>query len=706
MRHTLSSIPNIKPLYFLPDDPFSDEVLIPAFCVATAVECMMGYFSSDVLSSLAPGLATFINHSEGRFRLIVCPMLRVEDLRAIERGVKSSEDVALDCLKDVVFTKDLVEKHTLKCLTWLIRAGRVEIRVALMRGALFHPKVWLLRGSGDEVISAHGSSNLTEAGLSRNIEQIAVSASWDTADQRYTIRKLCDQFSELWANRNQNCVVLDLPTAIRQSLLKTYGSDRPPQESDLYEIYQRTTMQLADPPSRYDVNRHQFSIPSDLRYDVAPYAHQGEAVNAWYKAGYRGILEMATGSGKTITAMLCAHRLYEAHRPLLIVVSAPYIPLIKQWCDEIIPFGIAPVNLSAEAGPVRRANVLGRIRRQMRRADDSVQAVVVSHDTLCDSRFKEQVAGFECAKLIVADEVHNLGRSQFISDPPLFFDFRLGLSATPERQFDDDGTKELFSFFGPVVYDYPLSKAIGNCLVPYDYFVHPVELTTDELGKWEDISERIRKIAWRQKEGDPPDEFLTRLLRDRRTVLENAENKIAALKDALLSETRKSLQFTLIYASDKNPDQMRKINLLLQGRGVMFRQVTHLETANRKETAEILDAFQNGTLHILIAKRVLDEGVNIPEVRKAYILASTTVERQWTQRRGRLLRRCDRIGKTHSEIHDFVALPPSNSQSQEDRAIIRSELGRVHEFASLARNAGSPTGPLVVLDELVKSAYM
>lgn len=133
---------------------------------------------------------------------------------------------------------------------------------------------------------------------------------------------------------------------------------------------------------------------------------------------------------------------------------------------------------------------------------------------------------------------------------------------------------------------------------------------------------------------------------------------------------------------------------------------THKETANKTKTAEILSAFQSGTLHILIAKRVLDEGVNIPQVRKAYILASTTVERQWTQRRGRLLRRCDQIGKTHSEVHDFVALPPSTGQSQEDRAIMRSELRRVQEFASLARNAGRSDGPLRVLDVLVKGTFM
>jgi superfamily II DNA or RNA helicase len=414
---------------------------------------------------------------------------------------------------------------------------------------------------------------------------------------------------------------------------------------------------------------------------------------------------MATGSGKTITAMICAHRLYEKNKPLLIVVAAPYVPLIQQWCDEITPFGLRPVNLTVASGARGRAHELNRIKRRFRNGTSEVEAVVLSHRTLCDSAFKAEVKKFDCATLLIADEAHNLGSEGFVNDPPSFFNYRLGLSATPVRQYDEEGTEALFSFFGPVVFQFTLKEAIGRCLVGYDYYVHPVELTQDEMDKWYDLTAKIKANAWHQEQGRP-DDYLTKLFRDRRALLENAENKIAALEAALQHEDLVALHHTLIYASDKGPRQLEAVNALLKAHGVLFHQLTYEETADRDETARIIKSFQEGTLRVLTAKRVLDEGVNIPQIEKAFILASTTVERQWVQRRGRLLRTCREIGKTHSEIHDFIALPPDMSKiDDEARTLIRSELSRVQEFASLARNAGRANGPLGIIDKLVNAAF-
>ena len=453
-----------------------------------------------------------------------------------------------------------------------------------------------------------------------------------------------------------------------------------------------------------------FSVPTGLQFEDGPFAHQGQAVKAWCDAGYRGVLEMATGSGKTIAAMIAANRLYADREPLLIVVAAPYVPLIQQWCAEIRPFGISPVNLTTAPGPRGRARELGRIRRQLRHSNGGAQAVVVSHDTLCDNGFKAALAAFDCTTLLIADEVHNLGRDSFVVEPPECFDYRLGLSATPVRQYDKAGTEALFAFFGTVVFEFTLEEAIGTCLVEYEYHIHPVELTPEEMDTWYDLTARIKRAMWRQEyDDDDPDEYLTKLLRDRRAVLETAENKITALKEALTREalTAGGLRYTLIYTSDKAPEQLTAVNRILHERGVLFHQLTYEETANRQETARILQSFQEGTLRVLTAKRVLDEDVNIPQVRKAFILASTTVERQWVQRRGRLLRRCEEIGKTHSEVHDFVALPQDFDNLDRDaRSLVRSELRRVQAFARLARNAGRPNGPLGIIDALVSAAFL
>ena len=705
---TLRSVPDIRPLYILPEDPVTEEVLIPCFQSTTQVDCMMGFFSSEVLVSLAPGLATFINSSQESFRLIISPLLRAEDKEVIEQGIASPEDIASTALKDIIVTEDLVEQHTLKCLSWLLRSGRVEIKIALMKDALFHPKVWLFRGDGD-VIAAHGSSNMTDAGIRRNIEQISISKSWADPTQHYITEKFRNQFKQLWENEDHSCLVVALPQAIRDSLLQTYRSDTPPTETDLRTLYGRATGTINEPPATYDsfeLPRASFAIPSELQFEDGPFEHQGKAVSAWCEAGYRGVLEMATGSGKTIAAMICAHRLYEKHNPLLIVVAAPYVPLIQQWCDEISAFGLKAVNLTASNGARGRAQELSRIKRRFRTGISDVEIVVVSHRTLCDSGFKEEIEKFDCTTLLIADEVHNLGSEGFITDLPFFFDYRLGLSATPIRQYDEQGTEIMLSFFGPVVFQFTLQEAIGRCLVEYEYYVHPVELTQDEMDEWYALTAKIKANAWRQADKEP-DEYITKLLRDRRAILETAENKIDALEAVLIREDFRKLRHTLIYASDKAPQQLDAVNALLKAHSVLFHQLTYQETANRDKTKQIIRSFQEGTLRVLTAKRVLDEGVNIPQISKAFILASTTVERQWIQRRGRLLRTCRETGKTHSEIHDFIALPPDqNNSDSEARTLIRSELSRVREFASLARNAGRTDGPLHVIDNLVKTLYL
>lgn len=707
-KGTLRDIPNIQPVYILPNDPFAKDVLIPCFNSATSVDCMMSFFSSEILVSIASGLATFINSSDESLRLIISPLLRDEDRIAIEEGINSPEDIVTKFFKDIVITEDYIAQHTLKCLSWLLHKKRVEIKIALMKNALFHPKVWLFR---DDVIviAAHGSSNMTNAGIQKNIEQITVSKSWEGDYQQSITKKFCELFNQLWTDNNEICTVIPIPKAIETDLLKTYNSDNPPTESDLQTLYEKTTNTIEElqvPYSIDNIPNPSFTIPSYLNYETGDFDHQGKAVKAWCDSGYQGVLEMATGSGKTITSMICLHKLYEKEKPILAVVAAPYVPLIIQWCDEILPFGLTPVNLTNLSGPTKRTREINRIRRRIQNGKSEIEIVVTSHRTLCSADFKVELEKFGCKLLLIADEVHNLGSEGFISTPPSFFDYRLGLSATPIRQYDQEGTEELFSFFGPIVFKYSLKEAIGKCLVEYEYYVHPIELTDDEMEKWYEITDKIKKNSWRQENGDP-DEYLNKLFRDRRSVLENAKNKINEL-ERILSVTKYSdSKYTLIYTTDKAPQQLDQVNALLKAQGILFHQLTYEETGNTAQMNKIIKSYKEGTIAILTAKRVLDEGVNIPQIQKAYILASTTVERQWTQRRGRLLRKCTETGKTQSEIHDFIALPPDlENIDSEAHSLIRSELLRVQEFASLAMNAGRLDGPLNLIDQLVKTIYL
>lgn len=150
----------IRPLYLLPDDPIAKEVLIPGFRLAEKVSCMAGFFSSEILGSLAPGLATHIANSGESFRLIISPLFRTDDKAAIEDGLKSPEQITEEIFNKLLITEDMLQQHTLKCLSWLLLLGRIEIKIALMKDALLHPKVWLFENR-DDILVVHGSSNVT-----------------------------------------------------------------------------------------------------------------------------------------------------------------------------------------------------------------------------------------------------------------------------------------------------------------------------------------------------------------------------------------------------------------------------------------------------------------------------------------------------------------------------------------------------------------
>lgn len=696
-----------EPLYCLPRDDLR-AVLIPAIAASTGLDCMMGFFASSSLAEIAPGLASFLRQSVGTVRLLVGPTISQADQEAMRRGL-SDEALLESFLEGLPDANDLA-RHTLDCLSWLIRAGRLELRFAFMREGIFHPKVWLLDVGGHRV-AFHGSSNMTGSGLARNREQVALARGWMDGVQDRAERRVRDEFRELWDGDDEDLLVIKAPQALQEKLLRDYGQGGMPSEKDAERLwYQahrvKTAPDAVEEPLVPEVSAPPgFAPPPWLEYRDGPFAHQGKAIDAWLRADARGILAMATGSGKTLTSLAACHELRADGRPLLIVVAAPYVPLIMQWCDEIRLFGIEPRNLTAAGGPANRRREIAEAARALTLGLSEVEALVVSHDLLTDTDFQSQLARAKTAKVLIADEMHNLGSPSFLKYPPELFDYRLGLSATPIRQYDPEGTDRLFDFFGQPCFEFSLEEAIGVCLVPYDYYVHPVSLEPDEMLEFRDLTDAIKRLAWKLEAGTS-DPRLDDLLRRRRLVIETAAGKLAALA-AVLDDSRASeLRYELIYATDKGPAQLEAVNDMLRERGVFFHQLTAAETQDRARTARILEAFRCGELQVLTAKRVLDEGVNVPEIRRAFILASTTVERQWVQRRGRILRRCDAIGKDHGIIHDFVAMPPADLVIDEDaKKLVRGELKRVEEFARLARNYGAADGPLTALAQMQSIAY-
>jgi superfamily II DNA or RNA helicase len=423
---------------------------------------------------------------------------------------------------------------------------------------------------------------------------------------------------------------------------------------------------------------------------------------------------MATGSGKTVTSLIAARKLFDQASPLLLVIAAPYLPLVSQWAKETSKFGLNAILPGDQAGKAEKLASVRRAVRNLKVGLSKVECLVVTHDFLCDARFQDELRRFSGASMLIADEVHDLGTPRFLGNPPTIFEYRMGLSATPIRQYDEEGTEQLKIFFGDVVFRFSLKEAIGKCLVPYNYYVHPTELTSDELQRWIELSDRLKTMGWtlgESEDGKTGDISLAlqKLLIRRRRILEQAENKIEVLREILESRDSKKIKHTLVYASDKGREQLIEVNrMLMDDIKLRIHQITQEETSRMELAQSLIASFADGNIQVLTAMRVLDEGIDIPEISTAFILASTTVERQWIQRRGRVLRKCPRTGKQIAFINDFLVIPPSSNEDLSDTdlsKILKGELERITEFASLSSNAAAPDGALPAIRPLIERYF-
>ena len=716
----LASEPTLRPgLYRLPDEPVGPRVLIPGFRAATTVRGAFGWFSAGWIERLAPGLADFLNRDDtAPIDFTVAPVLFASERAAVEQAYTMSTEEATQRVANVFvdgrIQASALGRHALDCLSWMVATGRLRIRVAIPKAeSNYHPKIWLF-DDGEHRVLARGSGNATGSGVASGIEHLDVDVTW----VEYSRARVRDGAAILedWASGRSKGIerVVELPDAIEQKIIHTAPSTAPNkadyvaamnQDSNPKWTLDSTAMLKERFAATSTSYRPRLKVPQGLEWRQGPYAHQGEAIAAWESgpAPENGTISMATGAGKTLTALICATRLQDrlGDQPLLVVVSAPSIPLIVQWKDEVERFGITAVTPSLEAN----ADVaLTRLFRAL--STGGTQVAIVTNSLLCSRQFQSTVelktgpSSDFVETLFIADEAHTLGADGFLSNKPQFFQRRLALSATPERQYDPDGTEEIFAYFGPPVYEFGLDRAIGFCLAPYNYYVHATTLDDDELDEFDALTGRIRALIGREVDED--DDMLTSLLIARRRIIETAHAKLALLRSVLEQRGPHSLKDTLIYASAKNPEQFEQIGAMLSDLDVRWAPVTQETTANRKLLAETLATFEDGGYQVLLAKRVLDEGVDIPSIREAFIVASSTVQREWIQRRGRVLRRHPQ--KPWAIIHDFLALPPAQSVKHEGgavtRRIIRTELDRAYSFAAHARNAVGESGVLADLHRI------
>lgn len=432
---------------------------------------------------------------------------------------------------------------------------------------------------------------------------------------------------------------------------------------------------------------------------VEPREYQQAAIQRWVKADCQGILHMATGTGKTITALLTVSRVTDSlDRGLFLVVTVPYQHLVDQWAEELKAFGVNPV-LAYQS----RANWQPQLERELlefNHGSRSLCVVVTTHQTLSMDPTQRTLERSIGPMMVIADEVHHLGAERMREGLSQEFHFRLGLSATPERWYDEEGTLALKQYFGETVFEYGLSRAIdAGALCEYYYVPHIVELAAEEIEEYQRLTAKIGRMSASHSddvalEDDPA---LQQALFKRARLIGTAERKLDILIDLLEQES--NVSHTLVYCSDGSTGVEpgageRHVDAtterLRSECDLTVERFTARESQSERE--DLLDRFEAGDIDVLTSIRCLDEGVDLPATRNAYILASTSNPRQYVQRRGRILRTHPR--KDFAVIHDFVTVPSVNgrpaflsgSEHEAERRLLESELERVSTFADAARN--------------------
>jgi len=656
------------------DDDLVQAFFLPALTASIKYDRGVGYFSAGWLRINAQGMVEFARNS-GRARWVISPILSEQDWEALRLGDIAREDAILRevIVRNIDDLSTTLQSDTLTALAWLVADGILEFKLALPRNKLqggeFHDKFGIFTDGDGDRVSFSGSYNDSLQGL-LNYESIKIFKSWDPA-LRHMVEHDAERFERLWNNFDLNVRVYNLPDAARERIIRLRQGKRPYPKPDW----------MASSTATSNLSLSSISVPGNIV--LRPY--QVQAIKAWFDNNCRGLLEMATGTGKTITALAAAARLFDRERRLALVVACPYQHLVDQWHDQAKNFGFLPVR--AYSSKNKWLNDLNDRALAFSHQDINSLCVITTHDTFATQHFQDTLRRITGPILFIADEVHHLGSKQRRTFLPEFVSSRLALSATPDRWYDDVGTSILREYFGDTVFEFSLRDAIEHgFLTPYYYSPILVELTPEELDEYQALSTAIGKVFAQKKERAFDDEYLTRLLIKRANLLNTAENKLKTISELITQQTTiKPIKHTLFYCAPGQIDEV--VRFLGWERRLKVGRFTAKEDIATRQ--QLLRNFENGKLQALVAMHCLDEGVDVPSTRTAYILASSGNPRQFIQRRGRILRLSP--GKDSALIYDLVTIPPPITELDEislnaERSILRRELRRFAEFADSALN--------------------
>lgn len=687
----LKDIP-IKPIYDSSECSIVNDFLVPVLSNSIEYWRGVGYFSSGWLSLTASGIE-HIAEKNGKIRFVVSPLISETDKQAFLLAKEAKENEILHGFirKNISEIASNLKSDLVNTFAWLLADGIIEFKFAIPKGDSqgdYHDKVGICIDAAQDIVAFHGSFNDTYKG-SLNGEAFSVFQSWESGQKVYAqihFKRLID----LWNNGNAQFDVIPFDEAIKKEFISLRNAERP---------YKKSTTDKSDLPIRSNEPSNPFVLKQ----------YQEDAIDAWSMNNYKGIFEMATGTGKTITALASILKLFNSKKRLFVVIVVPFIHLLDQWQNNCKKFNIKTISCSGE-NQGWQSN-LHELLLQFRTGITKLGCVIVVQNTACSEAFLKKIIEIPPSSfMMIADETHYLGARHLQKALFPTATYRLGLSATPERWMDPDGSRILFSYYEKVVYRITLQDAIANGhLTPYKYNPIIVYLTHQETDKVIDLSRRISKILASAASRDDLDEETLELVKqlelNRARIIMQAENKKTAYVDllnTLLSESNQSLKDLLVFCAPGTHESFLQQTSSL---GIKTHEFVHY--LDLKERQRVLGAFSKGEIEALISIKCMDEGVDVPSTQTAIFLASSTNPKEFIQRRGRVLRKYP--GKDSAYIYDFIVFPPLDMYFDKDcvNTILRRELPRFADFADGAANKFSARQKILgVLEHFDMQTYI
>lgn len=705
---------------YVPGEEFSpDRFFNDGLKNSTEFDLKLGYFSSAAISVLAEGFATFISKG-GYMRLIINHIVSKKDKEAITNGVMGN---VIDCadLSNFQYLKTTFNEYQeqfFRCLAYMISQKRIDIRIIKPRGqkGIAHTKTGQFR-DGDSITAFTGSANFTISGLFNNIESISIDRS-DSVDLmvQKRIAKQRKDFDAIISGEKKGIEYLS-PKDLVEAISTNYG------DSDIEELLdverKLKEVKKSNSPITTVVKDELTVVSPSFPYDK-PRDYQMLAFENWKNNGQKGLFAMATGTGKTITSLNCLLEIYKRNGYYKAVILVPTITLVNQWEKECWKFNFGNIIKVYSKNTEWRSKIeLLQMAEKYRKPNEPTQDFIIisTYASFARQNVFSVLNSFERAKvLFIADEAHNMGSPSILKRlSTINYLRRIGLSATPERQFDEDTNKKLYRFFGAeekFTFEYSMEEAIQKgVLCRYYYYPHLVKLTDEEMANYVELSEKISKyFNYNSGEFDKKDDILMGLLLARKRIIHKAANKLDAFKKIIEERYEKNgnLKYSLIYVPEGNkPDFFPEADLFDKAEQVADDAVSdHLIdiyteavmrvdkyitvrkfVSGQKDRDEILAEFAKGKLQVLTSMKCLDEGVDVPRSELAIFCASTGNPRQFIQRRGRVLRK--HPDKYMAEIHDLVVAPEVSSSSTSykmEQSLLKGELLRVKNFSMLSEN--------------------